>query len=803
MKITKEKIALIVVRFFLERRGLSYYSINKKTGLDSNTIKAWHLQKCKNIRPGSVDQLISGLQNDISSVFVEFSEFVIEELENEGFMREYTRKIFESMDRDISKIKNQLLELDIPEQKYLQGTIGTINIIEILKSFFSVYRDYFQISENGLGEGETEFIYYPLVYCNKESKNFENMVPTLNYLVLKFPHSYHVGIILSNYVIDYTNSDKFGYYKYMIEKLKNQNGLKMLLFFTDINEETIPFKIQGSLMKEYNLFFEFVNERDLQEISIQGIKSQGKKGVDFLELIAQYRYAQLVFERVMSYLSVISNEIIFLPYWEKLNKNLDQTNLAKVENTLNEIFVSYKERTGTNNYTVYANEILLKDICQYSYLSRHTIYYERNLVLEEVKNFIEKNKKKPYVIEVCAPNSLTTFNICDQCERLLLFTTSHSAYSLMTKLNEKMGNLFLPPNVSLRLCHLNPEYMMHQYPDDLNGKVDFLVIGYGAGSQINDLTRFVRYAYNWLSENGTLFISLYNKEAIVLNKNHINDQRFESSPVYLSDYWTYTLNGHIPLLKKLKAYTPESLKATYLAFFDTEKIKILTYPYISALINPSEYSRAILDEIRKADKDFAPSGVHGQLIDAIVPKKQQAEKLDTEKADMKKADTGIKKYLVKNKIQYDNYTHTLAPDSKSLRRSLQEENVYMSNATLLKTVVLQNKNPKSSTGEYKYYVILPYDRLAVYDSIKYELAPESFVVNEFHQGTVSPLTVFLQKAGNHNFDGKIFLQYKDRINTKKYVIMSGDSNTESIRIKTKDFLKMVQNTNVALQNIIE
>lgn len=791
MKITEARIVSIIISFFKDRKNLKYYSIVKKTGIDQKTIKDWHLQKRKELRSGSFNQLISGLQNDIFSVFEEFSEFVIEELANDGIMMEYTRKIFESNGRDISMIQKQLLELDIPEQKYLQETIGTANIIEILKSFLTVYREYFQVSEMSLGEGEVEFVYYPLVYCNKQLEDFENIVPDLNYLVLKFPNSYYVGIILSNYVIDYTSPSKYGYYKYMIEKLKTQNDLKMLLFFTDINEENIPFEVQGFLMEKFNLFFEFVSERDLQEISIQGIKFQKKHGIDFLKLADQHRYAQLVFERVMSYLSVISNEIIFLPYLEKLHKDLEQVNLTKVENALNEIFVSYKERTSIKNFTFYANEILLKDICGYSYLSRHSIYYERSLVAKQVEPFTKQKKKIPFVVEICAPNSLTTCNIIDQCDRLLLFTTSHSAYTLMTKLERKMGNHFLPPNVSLRLCHLNPEYMMHQYPEELNGNVDFLVIGYGAGSQINDLTRFVRYAYNWLSENGSLFISLYNKEAIILNKNHINDQRFESSPIYLSDYWTYTLNEHPPLLKKLKAYSPESLRSTYLAFFGTENIYISTYPYISALINPSEYSRLILDEIREADKTFAKRGIHGQLIDAVVHKKEFVEK----------ADIKIRDYLADLNIQHNNYRHTLAPDAKSLKRSLQEKHVPMSNATLLKTVVLQKKNPTPSTVNW-IYAILPYNEMAVYDRMKFELASESFVIKKFNQGTISPLTVFAQRADDQNFNEKIFLQYKDRIDTK-YVIMSGSSNTESIRIKTKDFLEMATNANVIFQNIIE
>lgn len=559
----------------------------------------------------------------------------------------------------------------------------------------------------------------------------------------------------------------------------------MLLFITDVDKETIPFDIQSSLMEEYNLFFEFVSEGDLQEILLQDFMFQKESGANPLELLERHRYAQLIFERFMSYLSVINNEVIFMPYYEKLHKELSGEETEKIDIALNKIFIAHQKRSAAENFTTYANGVLLKDICKYSYLSRHTIYHERDLVSAE----LVEDQKLSLVVEICAPNSLTTCNIIDQCNELLLFTTSHSAYSLMTMLQDKTGNRFLPSNVSLRLCHLNPEYMMHQYPEKLNGKVDLLVIGYGAGSQISDLTIFVRYAYNWLSENGILFISLYNKDAIILNKNHINDQRFESSPIYLSDYWTYTLNERPPLLKKLKAYSPESLKATYLASFVIKSIS--TYPYISALINPTEYSRPILDEIRTADKDFSLKGEHGQLIDAIVHKNVLVEFLDT----------GITKFLSDSRINYNTYIHTLAPDSKSFKRSLLEKNVPLSNATLLKTVAIQRKRPKSASPDGRSYVIVPCDEKVIYDRKRYKLSPESFVVKTFNHSRISPLTILAQKFNGNVLGGNIFMQYRDLINTK-YVIMGDGSNTKSIRIKTEDFMNLIAAAEVIIKDNI-
>lgn len=798
MNITKERIISIIINYFIEQKNISPYSLANKVDVDQKSITAWAKEERSTIQGGSVDSLISGLKVDIEKEFKGISEFIISELAKDGIDKEYTWKIINE-NKDMLVIIKELQKLDVAQQKYLQEELGISPIIENLKNFLLGYREYFQVNEKRIGEGKNESKYASLICDPKRTKNSTGGI---SYLVLKFQNAYNVGIILSNYIIDYTDSDGLDYYSYMIEKLKSQNDLKMLLFITDIDKKIIPVSVQTLLMKDYNLFFEFVKKKDLQKISIQGLKFRVEGDLSNPIFVNQHRYAQLIFERFMPYLSVISNEIIFVPYMKKLEKELDLDSKEldldpkeKVEEALNKILISYKDRTNVNNFIDYANEVLIKKVCRYSYLSRHVIYYERNLIAEKVNLFLKEHReiqKLSLVVEICAPNSLTTCNIIDKCEKLLLFTTSHSAYSVMTELEAKTENQFLPSNVSLHINHLNPEYMMHQYQEELNGKVDLLVIGYGAGSQISDLTRFIRYAYNWLSENGILFISVYNKDAIILNKYHIHDQRFESSPLYISDYWTYKMNEKQPLLKKLRAYSLEDIQSSYLSMFDTENIHISTYPYISALINPSEYSRTILDEIREADKLFAEKGVHGQMIDVIAYKNKY----------IKKKDIGVKEYLIGLSIIYECYAHTLAPDSKSLKRSLQENKIFISNATILKTVVLQEKNIKSSHKNCWIYVILPYDKMVTYDKTKYELVPEIFVMKKYNQGTISPLAILAEKAVDNKSNKNILLFNSDRIN-KEYVIMRGDSNLESIRIKTTDFRTIIEKADVIAMNIIE
>ena len=793
MNITKERLTSILIRYFTNIKKLSYYSLAEKTQIDQKSIKAWALQERESIRYSSVNTLITKLEDDILNEFKLFADFMIQELEKDGITRDYIKDIIFNC-KNISIFFTELQKVDISSPPLtLQERLGTSGIIQDIKTFLSSYRDYFQVNDKTISENDTEDYFSSLIYNPKFKEiSASPSVTEANYLIIKFPNAYHVCVILSNYSIDYSDCKQRANFCLMIEKLKAQYDLKMIIIVTDNTRNSIPLSIQSLFMEKYNLFFEFIKSTMLDDIPIQGLKISEDDLTDLPERINQYRYAQLIFERFMSYLAVISNEIMFLPYLEKLHKELDLENQENAEENLNNILVSYKKRTNLNNFTTYAKNLLLKEICSYSYLSRHAIYHERTLVEETLTDFMKEEgiTKIPLAVEICAPNSLTTVNILDKCEKVLLFTASHTAYSVMSKLEHKTGNHFLPSNVSLRLSHLNPEYIMHHYPEEFTGNIDLLVIGFGAGSQISDLTTFLRYAYNWLSEKGILFISVYNKEAIILNKCHLRDQRFESSPLYISDYWTYTQNSGAPLLKKLKAYSPDGFQSSYLSLFDTKENDLSTYPYLSALINPNEYSREILDEIRNADKLFANQGTHGQLINVIGRKNKN--RLAKETPDI------VKDYLFNENIPYKLYSHILAPDSSSLKRRLQAQNISMSNTILLKTVILQEISNKKKW----IFAILPHDKKVVFDQQKYELVPEPLVTKSFHQGTISPLTVISETVLNNNTFGNIFLLYNDKLSTE-FVIMGGGSNSESIQMRTKVFRKIIKKHNITLSNIIE
>ncbi len=820
-KITKEILASIVIRYFTEHtKKYTYYKLSQITNFDQQSIRDWEQLKRKNIRNASFWELIKALQDELQTNFDDFTIFAISELECSDKNTERLQDIFDASTPFLSIIKT-LLQDETPLERTLQEKSGTYKIIRILKSLLLQHREYFQVGEKSLCEMDDPIVNSIFInFTNIEKAEYDVISQESNYLLVKFPGDYNCLIILSNDYISFFENNRLNYFAYKIDRLKTRNNIDIMLIITDIDKKNIPFENQSFLMEKYNLFFEFIKRKDLESVSIQGLELAEEDLYDTLRAINQHRYAQLIYERLMSYLSVISVEIIFKPYLEMLHKELDVSNQDEIDNKLHELLVHYNGKSYTKRpsnkqndiiydysrkrknkkaenaskaiFINYANQILLKKICHYSYLTRHSIYYERNLVSDEVQKILKfkKIQKLPLVVEICASNSLTSCDIIDKCDKLLLFTASFNAYSLMKKLQDKTGGQFLPQNISIQLCHLNPEYMMHQYPDELNGNVDFLIIGYGAGSQITDLTRFIRYAYNWLSEDGVLFISVYNNDAIIFNRSQLRDQRFEIAPLYMSDYWIYAPNGQTPLLKTLKAYSPDSFHSTFFSLFDSNNISLSTYPYLSTLINPSDYSRDILDEIRTADKLFAKSGTHGQIISVFAHKSKSDMTIEHLKT--------IQHFLELEKISYKIFTHTIAPDSNSLKRSLQIINAPLDETTLLKTVILQRKGKRTKRGNEWIYVILPYDEFVIFDKTRHELVQESSVIKKYNQGTISPLTILAEGINNSDI---VYLFFQDKIRSE-YVLMSAGTNTKSIRLKTKDFFRLITEKNVLIQNIL-
>ena len=545
----------------------------------------------------------------------------------------------------------------------------------------------------------------------------------------------------------------------------------MILVFVDImDKEAIPFdsNFREKLMKKYNLFFEFIREKELYSIPIQGLVME-KEEKNISKSLNQHRYAKLIFDKIIRYFPIIEDEIIF---------NNHSDNINKISNPL----------MGSKKIERFAKKTLIKDIYNYDYLSRHSIYFERSLIFKEISG--DFKERRPVIVEFGAFNSLITHNVIEESEKAFLFTESFHAYEFMKKLNKKC-KLF-GDNVNIKLYSLDLLNVVNECLNQINKKADVIVVGFGLGSRISNLTEFIRYIYSWLSDTGVLFISFYNQDYFDL----INSQNRKANKPITALYSRlgYEKKKDSPLLKNYKSYSVKNIKTAVLKSFKETDIDIYTYPYLSGIIKINEYDRSVLDEIREADKNHAKQGKFGQFIYAIAHKKDEEVKNESSKNEE------LIIFLEKHRILYYEKKDHFGPDSNGLLKSLEGEDDFLKDTLLLKTVVLYKKDKGYSSEKEWIYIILPCNYSVNYSDSKYALVPENVINGKFGQRVISPVSIFMLKEerADSQYDN-LFFSYRDSITTN-YILVTGRANKGVIKLKKDDFFALATEMGVKLEN---
>ena len=72
MKITKELLLSIILKYFNEKKEMSFYELEKKTGKDIKSLQAWSIQKNQRVQTRNFNTVINALQTKspyISMIF--------------------------------------------------------------------------------------------------------------------------------------------------------------------------------------------------------------------------------------------------------------------------------------------------------------------------------------------------------------------------------------------------------------------------------------------------------------------------------------------------------------------------------------------------------------------------------------------------------------------------------------------------------------------------------------------------------------------------------------------------------------
>lgn len=158
-------------------------------------------------------------------------------------------------------------------------------------------------------------------------------------------------------------------------------------------------------------------------------------------------------------------------------------------------------------------------------------------------------------------------------------------------------------------------------------------------------------------------------------------------------------------------------------------------------------------------------------------------------------------FLDEKKIHYKRITHASAIDSRDLYKALLQAGEKSDEFSIVKTILI-NKRVKDVTKRNLKYIICPIDFMI--DQKKYRqqklwLLSEKRIVEFFGNGNVSPLSIIPSIVKPDRLSGSY---YQQSLNTIKemYIIFSAGINTESIKIKTTDFIALLSELNVSELN---
>ncbi len=758
-KITKEVLTRIIIGYYCQEEGWTQNKLADKIPVNHSSISNW--LNNQNISERSFSLLLSFLKNDINNNNKDeyFCKYLFLSLQQEEYDITNYLSLFNAQNDMASKIR-ELIRSYGQETSKLQSILNLHSIIARIKKICYIYDDFFSVSTKEIRVDKTN----PLINRISGKDKYNNIQGT-NYIVLNFPCKYGVLLIFTNHIFD-----EIAEYSYYVKQIKEKNYMSLIIVITD-NE--VRFETQRFFLDSYNLFFETITSKDLEKTKISNvsIKEVSKSNKVFA-------YAQTVFDRFISYFPVIKNEIIFKRYEAK------HESLKYIE------MVEEKDRIKK-----FADKILLKDIFDYSYLSRHSIYFERNRLSEEVKEMLEDNKKISIGIamEICCPNAFLTSGISDKCEKIMLFTSSGQSLRVFNDINEENDKRLLTDNLQLSLTHIHPKYIADIYGQEIVGKVELIVLGFGMGSSIANITEYLRYVNSWLAPNGRVFISFINYDSVLLQKQFDLYNKIETSPLLFSDFGKHTITDNIDLLVKLKRYTLEEAKTLISTYVEVDKY--YTYPFLSGLISNINSEKNLINEVREIDKEYALSDKckYGHYI-IIIGRKQciQSSEINTTIGD-KAIRHKIYDYLDSNKVDYEIVKHAMSVDTKSLLLNLLEKGEDINEFDLLKTIIFQSKTDKKRKNYFQYVITLADNNLSYTSNIR--LVPEKKVTKIFGQGSISPMVILVDDSEDENKEGKYYAIGLQNL-TKEYVIFSSGCNTESIKIQREVFIELLQKQNI-------
>lgn len=244
-------------------------------------------------------------------------------------------------------------------------------------------------------------------------------------------------------------------------------------------------------------------------------------------------------------------------------------------------------------------------IGKYPYAMRRAISFEKKQLEKELA-MLEKQrgKKIDLLVDLNAVNTSCAVRLYQYASKVLCFDTSERAIDLMQEIINEYNaekNEMNPGIQNVEFGLLRGEFLEPVEDIDLTGKVDCIVLGLGSFSFIKNTDEVLRKIQRWLKEDGFVFLSAYNANALSVMMNryvNMNYQYDEKNSRFIFERRTCT--WPVPV----RMHTFHGMLMMGLRYFSCDSEKSWSYPVLTSVFS-DEDSTIGMEIIKEVDKTSA------------------------------------------------------------------------------------------------------------------------------------------------------------------------------------------------------
>lgn len=330
-------------------------------------------------------------------------------------------------------------------------------------------------------------------------------------------------------------------------------------------------------------------------------------------------------------------------------------------------------------------------IGNYPYAMRRAISFEKKLI----EGMLEKRGKIDLLIDLNCLGGLYGLRLFRYARKVLCVDAG-------LRTMEAIKNTILAYNGNAeerKIVNVETELFRDDTCDILTNmnlaqKADCIVMGLGTMSYVKSPELLLRKVGTWLKEDGMIFLSCYNREALSVQLKRFENLNYEYD-VYHERlvYNRYKINMPVPV----RMFSFGEFRNIVMKYFDLDVQTMWSYPVISSIFQVNEYIDGIdiIKEVDKASAAYHHNRLSKGNYNMVIARQYQTPY---------KSELYIrtKSRMIDLKVEFKSIRHRAFVSFETLLEELRARQISIVN-NFIKTVVMK---AFSEEGHIRYYFVL-------------------------------------------------------------------------------------------------